>query len=70
MVNTALAISTGFIGVCCLIAAIGRGIVSRLVKPGLVQELYYEAISTAELCACCFELIIGKLRNVLRLIYI
>lgn len=58
--NTQLAISCGFIGFCCLLAAIARIIVSRTVNSCLVKELLYEAIAAAELCACCFELIIGE----------
>lgn len=58
--NSALAISTGFIGLCCLLAAIARMIVSRKVQSCLVKELLFEAIAAAELCACCFELIIGE----------
>lgn len=58
--NTALAISAGFIGFCCLLAAIARIIVSRTIQSCLVKELLYEAIAAAELCACCFELIIGE----------
>ncbi|XP_055304880.1 aquaporin-11 isoform X1 [Sitodiplosis mosellana] len=56
--NTALAISASFIGLCCLLAAIARIVVSRTVKSCLVKELLYEAIAAAELCSCCFELII------------
>lgn len=58
--NTALAISAIFIGSCCLLAAIARIVVSRTVKSCLVKELLYEAIAAAELCSCCFELIIGE----------
>lgn len=58
--NTSLAISCGFMGLCCLVAAFARIIVSRTVNSALVKELLYEAIAAAELCACCFELIIGR----------
>lgn len=58
--NTALAISAGFIGFCCLLAAIARIFVSRTIQSCLVKELLYEAIAAAELCSCCFELIIGE----------
>lgn len=58
--NTALAISAGFIGLCCLLASIARIVVSRTVKSCLAKELLYEAIAAAELCSCCFELIIGE----------
>lgn len=58
--NTSLAISCCFMGFCCLVAAVARIVVSRTVNSPLVKELLYEAIAAAELCACCFELIIGK----------
>lgn len=58
--NTSLAISCGFMGLCCLLAAFSRIIVSRTVNSPLIKELLYEAIAAAELCSCCFELIIGK----------
>lgn len=58
--NTSLAISCGFMGLCCLLAAIARAVVSRTVNSALIKELLLEAIAAAELCACCFELIIGK----------
>lgn len=56
--NTALVISASFIGFCCILAVIARIIVSRTTQSSLVKELLYEAIAAAELCACCFELII------------
>lgn len=58
--NQNLAISVGFMSLCCLCAAIARILVSRTVNSPLIKELLYEAIAAAELCACCFELIIGK----------
>lgn len=58
--NENLAISCAFMGVCCLLAACARILVSRTVNSPLIKELAYEAIAAAELCACCFELIIGK----------
>lgn len=58
--NTALAVSAGFIGFCCLLASIARIFVSRSVYSCFIKELLYEAIAAAELCACCFELIIGE----------
>lgn len=60
MSSTALAVSTGFMALCCGLACIGRQLAEKLLKPGLVQELFFEAIASAELCAVCFELIIGK----------
>lgn len=58
--NTSLTISISFMGLCCLLAAFARILVSRTVNSALIKELLYEAIAAAELCACCFELIIGK----------
>lgn len=60
MSGAALAVSTAFIGTCCVLAVIGRYIVQRTVKSTLLRELMNEAIASAELCACCFELIIGN----------
>lgn len=57
----ALGISTAFMGAISIVAVIARTFTLRFVKEGLVQSLIYEAIATAELCACCFELIIGKI---------
>lgn len=56
----ALGVSIGFMVVCCILAVIARRVVSVSVKSELLQELFYEAIAAAELCTCCFELIIGK----------
>lgn len=61
MATLPITISTGIIFFYCALALIGRTINKRIIKPGLVQDLFYEAIASAELCACCFELIIGKL---------
>ncbi len=55
-----LGISTAFIGAISVAALIARTLVERRAKEGLVKELIFEAIAAAELCACCFELIIGK----------
>lgn len=60
MSSAALAVSTGFMAVCCGLACIGRRVAQKLLKPGLVQELFFEAIASAEMCAVCFELIIGE----------
>uniref|UniRef100_A0A1B0D2Q3 Uncharacterized protein n=1 Tax=Phlebotomus papatasi TaxID=29031 RepID=A0A1B0D2Q3_PHLPP len=45
-------------GLSCALAQTARKLSGRVVKEGLVQELFLEAIAAAELCACCFELII------------
>uniref|UniRef100_A0A1L8DF20 Aquaporin n=1 Tax=Nyssomyia neivai TaxID=330878 RepID=A0A1L8DF20_9DIPT len=54
----ALLVSTGYMGISCALAQTARKVTSRMVHEGLVQELFFEAIAAAELCACCFELII------------
>lgn len=63
MSEVALAVSLGFMAVCCLLAVVGRRVVNATIKSQLIQELFYEAIAAAELCACCFELIIGMSNN-------
>jgi len=55
-----LAISTGFIVLSCVLASVARKLTNRFFNAGLVQELVFEAIAAAELCATCFELIIGE----------
>lgn len=55
-----LVVSTAYMSLSCAIAEFARRLNSRFSRPGLVQELIEEAIASAELCACCFELIIGK----------
>lgn len=60
MSTAALVVSTAFIGCVAAAACAARRTIGRLVKPGLVQELFYEAVAAAELCACCFELIISE----------
>lgn len=55
-----LIVSTSYMGLSCALAQVGRRLNEKITQPGLVQELFNEAIAAAELCACCFELIIGK----------
>ncbi|XP_017959993.1 aquaporin-11 [Drosophila navojoa] len=56
---TSLGISAGFMVGCCTAAQIARRVSQRLLsQDGLVPVLMNEAIAAAELCACCFELII------------
>lgn len=62
MSGPALAVSVGFIVFCSVLAVIGRRVVAATIKSQLIKELIYEAIASAELCACCFELIIGESR--------
>ncbi|XP_037950750.1 aquaporin-11-like [Teleopsis dalmanni] len=59
MSMSSLAISTGFMVGCCIAAEIARRIAKRMLnEDGIVPILINEAIAAAELCACCFELII------------
>lgn len=46
-----------------VLAHFGRVLVDKFLvdRPPLIRELLLEAIAAAELCACCFELIIGKI---------
>ncbi|KAH8325144.1 hypothetical protein KR074_003400 [Drosophila pseudoananassae] len=54
-----LGISALFMVGCCAAAQIARFLSQRLVtREGIVPTLINEAIAAAELCACCFELII------------
>ncbi|XP_032598041.1 aquaporin-11 isoform X2 [Drosophila grimshawi] len=56
---TSLGISAGFMVGCCIAAQIARRVSRRLLNSdGIVPVLMNEAIAAAELCACCFELII------------
>ncbi|XP_035788197.1 aquaporin-11 [Anopheles aquasalis] len=53
-----LGYSAFFIALTCIFASVARKLNERLSKDGLVKELFFEAIAAAELCGCCFELII------------
>lgn len=56
-----LAVSTAYIALTSMIAFWLRKIVNRLFpESNLTKILLLELIAAAELCACCFELIIGK----------
>ncbi|GAB0092984.1 Aquaporin [Sergentomyia squamirostris] len=55
---SSLLVSTGYMGLSCALAQTARKLSNKIVSEGLVQELFFEAIAAAELCACCFELII------------
>lgn len=62
MSMTDLGISTAFMVGCCVAAQIARRVAKNVLKEeGIIPVLMNEAIAAAELCACCFELIIGKL---------
>ncbi|XP_058984864.1 aquaporin-11-like [Musca domestica] len=59
MSMTALGVSTAFMVGCCIAAQIARRLACKFFKDqGIVPVLVNEAIASAELCACCFELII------------
>lgn len=53
-----LVVSTLFILLTSLLAHCARRLVQKLVKESFVRVLLEEAIAAAELCGCCFELII------------
>ncbi|EDW79678.2 aquaporin-11 [Drosophila tropicalis] len=54
-----LGISSSFIIGCCIAAQIARRVSAKVLnRGGIVPVLINEAIAAAELCACCFELII------------
>lgn len=61
MSMTALGVSTAFMVCCCIAAEVARRLTKRRFSEegGLLPILFNEAIASAELCACCFELIIG-----------
>ncbi|XP_055372584.1 aquaporin-11 [Condylostylus longicornis] len=59
MSMSALAVSSGFMIGCCVVAQIARKFVEKFFKDrGIIPVLLNEAIAAAELCSCCFELII------------
>lgn len=59
-----LLVSTGYICLACLIAWWARKLVEKLCpKPTTSKALLLEGIATWELCAACFELIIGELNE-------
>ncbi|VVD02049.1 unnamed protein product [Leptidea sinapis] len=53
-----LVVSTLFILLTSLLAHCARRLVQNLVKEPFVRLLFEEAIAAAELCGCCFELIV------------
>lgn len=55
-----LGYSAFFIALTCIFAIVARRLNERMSKDGLVKDLIFEAIAAAELCGCCFELIIGS----------
>ncbi|XP_063365742.1 aquaporin-11 isoform X2 [Cydia amplana] len=53
-----LVVSTLFILLTSLLAHCARRLVQKFVKESFVRVLLEEAIAAAELCGCCFELIV------------
>ncbi|CAH0720495.1 unnamed protein product, partial [Brenthis ino] len=53
-----LVVSTLFILLTSLLAHCARRLVQKIVKESFVRLLLEEAIAAAELCGCCFELIV------------
>ncbi|XP_077287846.1 aquaporin isoform X1 [Arctopsyche grandis] len=53
-----LVVSTLFILLTSLLAHCARKLTTKLIKDPFVKILFEEAIAAAELCGCCFELII------------
>ncbi|XP_072944881.1 aquaporin-11 isoform X3 [Epargyreus clarus] len=53
-----LVVSTLFILLTSLLAHCARRLVQKIIKEPFVRLLFEEAIAAAELCGCCFELII------------
>merc|ERR1712054_595312 len=52
-----IAISTGYILLVLFLCELARKVIAPL-NPGLVKTALNEAIAAADLCGCCFELII------------
>lgn len=55
-----LAVSAACILMTCTLAYFARIIIKKTVTNDFVKILFEEAIAAAELCGCCFELIIGN----------
>lgn len=55
-----LFISTVFIIIALVLAALARKICNAILKDNVFKQMVLEFIATLELCAACFELIIGK----------
>merc|ERR1711936_727331 len=52
-----IAVSTGYILLVLFLCELARKVIAPL-NPGLVKTALNEAIAAADLCGCCFELII------------
>lgn len=56
-----LSVSLFIMALTCFLASVGRRVVQRMYRSRpLVRSLLLEGIATAELCGCCFELIVGE----------
>nr|XP_021195618.2 aquaporin-11 isoform X2 [Helicoverpa armigera] len=53
-----LVVSTLFILLTSLLAHCARRVVQKVIKEPFLRLLFEEAIAAAELCGCCFELIV------------
>ena len=56
-----IAVSLGYILLNCFLAEALRKVIGSVFQEGLLRTALNEALAAAELCACGFELIIGKL---------
>lgn len=71
MSMNALWVSTGLMVGWCVLAQVARKVAQRMIKEeGIIPTLVNEAIAAAELCACCFELIISELMNLMVCVYL
>jgi len=61
--------SLAIIAGICAAAQQARKAVYAYVEDNLVRSLVLEAIAAADLCGCCFELIIGKMRSFFSVIF-
>jgi hypothetical protein len=57
-----LVVSALFVLLTLVLAHGARRLADRFIKDPFVRLLFLEAIAAAELCGCCFELIIGTRR--------
>lgn len=55
-----LSFSTGVILFICALSHFLRQAVDQYVSDSLIRILLQEAIAAADLCGCCFELIVGE----------
>lgn len=58
MVLASFVLSVCFIVLTCFLAHTARQIINAFINEPFVRLLFQEAIAAAEMCACCFELIV------------